>query len=340
MAQPGAVALWPARWRRAGAFVIDVAILWDVTCCIAFFDFGSLSAAPLVGRAIGFAIGAAYFGILCSRLGGGATIGMRLLGLRVVSARGGRPRLWVSFGRAALIVAPIILYGAPFAFHGNMVLASIVAVPVNMLTFGLGFAQVCLLLFCRRTGRLAHDIPFQTAVVRVGAEAADLAPAGPAGRLAAWILAASGVAAVGLSIVEPVLLARDIQRLRPPAEAVRALPEVVRVRVIDEAEAWASVAGPWRKEYGLEINARLRRWPKDPQAEIDRIGAAAATTYRLSPGQIVRIQLYQEAETGFSVIWKSWMDYYEPPCPPPRGQGSRPAPADLAGKTATVDARA
>jgi uncharacterized RDD family membrane protein YckC len=161
MAQPAAVALWQARWRRAGAFVIDVAILWDVTCCIAFFDFGSLSAAPLVGRVIGFAIGAAYFGIFCSRLGGGATIGMRLLGLRVVSARGGRPRLWVSFGRAALIVAPIILYGAPFSFHGNMVLASIVALPVNMLTFGLGFAQVCLLLFCRRTGRLAHDIPFR-----------------------------------------------------------------------------------------------------------------------------------------------------------------------------------
>ena len=81
-------------------------------------------------------------------------------------------------------------------------------------------------------------------------------------------------------------------------------------------------AGPWRKEYGLEINARLRRWPKNPQAEIDRIGAVAASTYRLGPGQIVRVQLYQESKTGFSAIWKSWMDYYEPCWTPPRG----PAP--------------
>jgi hypothetical protein len=243
---------------------------------------------------------------------------MRLLGLRVVSARGGPARLRVSLGRAALIVAPIILHGVPFSFHGNIVLASVVAVPVNVLTFGLGFAQVCLLLFCRRTGRLAHDILFQTAVVRVRAEAADLAPAGPARTLAAGILAVSGVAAVGLSIAELVLLARDLQRLRPPAEAVRALPEVVRASVINGSESWASVAGPWRKEYGLEIHARLRRWPKDPQAEVDRIGAVAASTYRLSPGQIVRVLLYQESDAGFSALWKSWMDYYEPVSPPPR----------------------
>jgi uncharacterized RDD family membrane protein YckC len=320
MAQVDTVAAWPSRRRRAGAFVIDGMILSAVTAAIGLAAFAPLSASPLLGRAIGFVIGAAYFGVLCSRLCGGATAGMRLLGLRVVSARGGPVALGVSFGRAALLVAPIILNGAFFNLDANALVMGVLGVLLMMLVFGVGLAQVYLLMFSRRTGRLLHDILFQTAVVRTGAEVANLAPVGPAAKIAGGIVAASGVVTAGLAIAAPALLPSSLRRLTPPMEAVRALPEVVAAGVMDQTQTWASAGGPRHTVHSLKITARLRQWPKDPQAEIDRIGALTTSTYRLSPGQIVRVELVQGFETGFSSMSTSRMGDYTPGSPPSQGQ--------------------
>jgi uncharacterized RDD family membrane protein YckC len=320
MAQVDTVTAWPSRRRRSGAFFIDVMVLAAVTCAIGLAAFGPLSAAPLVGRAIGFAIGAAYFGVLCSRLGGGATAGMRLLGLRVVSAKGGPVALGVSLARAALLVAPIILNGAFFNLDANALVMGFVGVLLMMLIFGVGLAQVYLLLFSRRTGRLLHDILFQTAVVRAGAEVANLAPVGPAAKIAGGIVAASGVVTAGLVIAAPALLPSSLHRLTPPMEAVRALPEVVTAGVMDQTQTWVSVGGPRHTVHSLKITARLRRLPKDPQAEIDRIGALTTSTYRLSPGQIVRVELVQGFETGFSSMSTSQVRDYTPSSPAAQSQ--------------------
>jgi uncharacterized RDD family membrane protein YckC len=333
MAQVDSVAAWPSRRRRAGAFVIDFIILGAVTFGIGLAAYGALSASPLLGRAIGFVIGAAYFGILCSRLGGGATAGMRLLGLRVVSAKGGPVALGVSFGRAALLVAPIILNGAFFNFDANALVMGVVGVLLMMLIFGVGLAQLYLLLFSRRTGRLLHDILFRTAVVRAGAEVANLAPVGSAAKIAGGIVAASGVVTAGLVIAAPALLPSSLHRLTPPMEAVRALPEVVTAGVVDQTVTWASAGGARSTVHSLKITARLRRWPKDLQAEIDRIGALATSTYHPAPEQVVRVELVQGFEMGFSSISTSQVRDYTPGSPAAQSQArGRSAPAEPSGE--------
>jgi len=317
MAQVDTVAAWPSRRRRAGAFVIDGLILGAATAAIGFAAFGPLSASPLLGRAIGFVIGAAYFGVLSGRLGGGATVGMRILGLRVVSAKSGPVATGVSFGRAALLVAPISLNGAFFNLDANPLVMGVAGVLLMMLVFGVSLAQVYLLLFCRRTGRLLHDIVFQTAVVRAGAEVADLAPVGRSAKIAGGIVVASGVVTAGLAAAAPAFLPSSLRGLTPPMQAVRALPEVVTAGVMDQTQTWVSAGGSRRTVHSLKVTARLRRLPKDPQAEIDRIGALATSTYRLSPGQIVRVELVQGFEMGFSSMSTTRAGDYTPGSPPP-----------------------
>ncbi len=134
-------------WRRAAAFVLDVAVM-----CALFFILGSLVEPLLLKlgvihgpRDIVFALNLNWYSIawlvlyfgLATYFGKGRTPGKALLGIRVVSLAHARLSLWHSLERA-------LGYGA------------------SMLEFGFGFIQY----FIHPNKRTVHDRIADTIVVR------------------------------------------------------------------------------------------------------------------------------------------------------------------------------
>src|SRR5580698_9064311 len=75
-------------WRRLAALFIDMILLAIVGFVIGTLAFRQLVEMGQSARLIGAAITLVYYGVLNSGLGGGGTLGKRMLGLRVVRRNG------------------------------------------------------------------------------------------------------------------------------------------------------------------------------------------------------------------------------------------------------------
>src|SRR4051812_30504577 len=98
-------------WRRLGAFVLDGLGGGGPLLFLGFAAYDWAVALGQAGRALGFAVALAYFGALNSTLGGGQTLGKRLLGLRVVDRQGQRITLPRSLLRCLVLWVPWFLNG-------------------------------------------------------------------------------------------------------------------------------------------------------------------------------------------------------------------------------------
>lgn len=97
-------------WRRFSAFVIDGLILYAVGRSVGAVFFSSLAQLGPWGHLLGFSIALAYFATLDSRVGGGQTLGKRLLRLRVVNAQGSTIPWARSAVRYVIIAIPYFLW--------------------------------------------------------------------------------------------------------------------------------------------------------------------------------------------------------------------------------------
>src|SRR5688572_4687565 len=100
------------------------------------------------GRLLGFAVALAYFGVMNSRIGGGQTLGKRLLGVRVVAGDGRTLSLPRSFLRYCVLGIPFFLNGAPFSAQ---VLFSWWGYLLPIIVFGGMFSILYLYVFNRPT---------------------------------------------------------------------------------------------------------------------------------------------------------------------------------------------
>lgn len=141
-------------WRRAGAFLLDNLLLAGFGLLLGLLLHGALVRLDPWGTLVGFAIAWVYFGVLNSRLGGGQTMGKRLLKIRVVSAEGKAlplPRALLRFlplglGYLALdVLLPATVYHSPWG-----------TVLTSLLT-GLVLSSAYLLVFNRPSRRTLHD---------------------------------------------------------------------------------------------------------------------------------------------------------------------------------------
>jgi uncharacterized RDD family membrane protein YckC len=87
------VALPPERpiasfWRRLGVFVLDSIILGVAGFVLAIPFFSILSKLGPYGRLVGIFLALPYYAILNSKIGGGQTLGKRILDIQVVNAGG------------------------------------------------------------------------------------------------------------------------------------------------------------------------------------------------------------------------------------------------------------
>nr|NJM04524.1 RDD family protein [Desulfobacula sp.] len=122
------------------------------------------------GRAIGFPIAAIYFVILNSRIGGGQTIGKRILKIQVVDKTAELLSLPKSTLRYFVIGIPYFLNGAivPESF-----LYPVGFYLLSLLVFGFGISIIYLIVFNRNNRQSLHDIIAGTYVVRKSTDSTE-----------------------------------------------------------------------------------------------------------------------------------------------------------------------
>lgn len=141
-------------WARTLAFAIDVLILYLCGQLLGLVAFDTLAQLGAWGRLVGLAIGILYFGLLDSRLGGGQTLGKRLLRLVVCDRTGQRLSLPRSAARFLVLGLPWMLNGVgPGPGTQSLWLSMLLSLSV----FGLGAALLYLALFNRRQGQFLQD---------------------------------------------------------------------------------------------------------------------------------------------------------------------------------------
>ena len=164
-------------WRRILALVVDVLLLGIIGWMLGALFRDQFSSMGQWGRAVGFVIELAYFGLLNSRLGHGQTVGKRLLKIRVVDGND----QWLSLPRS-MVRAIILALGSALngIDPGHWSSSLFVMVPLSVLIFGSLGSTLYLYIFNRKTRQSLHDL-------LVGSYVVNTTPAAnPAPRQAIW----------------------------------------------------------------------------------------------------------------------------------------------------------
>lgn len=224
-ADTGATLAIAGFWRRLGAFIIDMLLLGAVGMALGLLLHAQFAALGAWGRAVGFVIAVAYFGVTESRAGGGQSLGKKLLGLKVVNRTGTPLRAPAAFGRAAIFCLAYFLNGASlnpeFGRQWIMLLQSVL---IMSLLLGVFY----LLVFNRRTRQSLHDLAVGAYVIKTG-PGVFARPALPVWRGHFVIV---GVAVVGLSAAGMLLMQQPmIAGVLATHRAISALPALNRITV-------------------------------------------------------------------------------------------------------------
>ena len=288
-------------WPRVGAWLIDALVLGGVGFAIGWLGMDYVSPLGTNGRFIGLAIGILYHGILGSSLGGGRTIGKRVLGLKVVGLNGKPLNLFVALWRALFLVGPAMLNGWSFDVT-DPVLVQVLTVVAFTAVFGIGLAQIYLLLFGWPARRLVHDLLSGSIVVR--AETTEFSP--PKMGVHALVAAVLILAALGLGLAAPTLLKSwmpRFEKLVAPqqrvADAVGKLPDVGDVSVMDNTTTFYS-NGQQTTTRTLVVTARTGKWPADTDPLMARIGAETVKAYTFAPGQKLTVKIVHGFDVGIA----------------------------------------
>jgi len=308
--------IWSGFWARLLAFIVDLIVLGAI--CYAFGMMASDYAASLGsnGRAFGLVLGVIYFGLTASGLFGGRSIGMRALGLKVVRLDGRPLGLIAAFGRALLLVAPMMLNGWYFTVADSNLAYGLTVVAVTAVV-GVGLAQIYLLLFNGPTRRLVHDLVFGSIVVRAGAGDFEAPKVGAHAVVAAvLVMAGLGLGIGGQLMMQAWLpkLAATMGPLQRVMDAENKLPEVVETTVGDNTTTYYSNAGPAQTTRTLVVTAKVRKWPADVNQELARIGAVAVKSYRFAPGQGLTVRIVYGFDLGFASYSNSYTDQFSTQC--------------------------
>lgn len=302
--EPDSVGVPPAAtiaglWRRIGAFVIDMLILGVIGIVAgALFDtqFAALGA---WGRVVGFVVTLVYFGVTESRAGGGQSLGMRLLGLRVVSRTGEALSAPAAFIRAAIFCVAYFLNGAGIDLGS---FNPLVAVGFSVLIFGLIFSVFYLLIFNRRTRQSIHDLAVGAFVVKAGQGKVSLSTE-PVWRGHAAVV---GIAVVGLSVGGFLISTHFLQgepfaSLTLIQQSVTTLPGVDRVGVNLNSFSANNVT-----TNRLIINAVVDASAPNPEAIAQSIAQLALkNSAEASRQQAIVVTLTSGYDIGIASMWRS-----------------------------------
>lgn len=152
-------------WRRIGACLIDLLVLWLIGQAAGLVWYAQFSALGDWGILVGVLITLVYFGVTQSRLGGGQSPGMRLLGLKLVSRAGVMLGMPAACARAAIFCLVFFLNGVVIDLGEGK---EWLTISLLVLLFGIIFSVFYLLVFNRKTRQSLHDLAVDAFVVRAG----------------------------------------------------------------------------------------------------------------------------------------------------------------------------
>jgi uncharacterized RDD family membrane protein YckC len=312
-------AIWSGFWARLVAWIADIIVLGVICYGIGMMGIDYFATLGSTGRVFGLVLGIVYFGITASGPGGGRSLGMRALGLKVVRLDGRPLGLPAAFGRAGLLVAPLMLNGWYFNVQ-NAALSHIIGVVALTAVFGICLAQIYLLLFNGPTRRLVHDLVFGSVVVRADAQGFEV----PKGRAHSIVASVLILIVFGLSLAAPTILRSSMPRLQTmvgPLQrvqgAVNALPDIRETSVLDNTTWTSGPSGPPTTTHTLVVTARVRHWPADPYRTLARIGAASVKAYTFAPGQRLMVKIVYGFDLGFAAYNNAQWSTFSTQCTTP-----------------------
>ena len=219
-------------WRRLLAWLIDTLILGLIGQLIGLIFSSFFFTIGLYGRFIGLALVIPYFGIMNSKIGGGQTLGKRVMKIAVRNKRNEPIELWRSLIRILLLATPMWLNGWALPIFQN----SIVAWFVSILVFGLGGGILYTMVFNRKARQGIHDLLLGTYVVHLPRKPVESAPVTTRTH---WIVTGIwiGLVAIGalvLTFVSPTLVSKKpIQPLQGLYEILQRDPRFFTVGIKD-----------------------------------------------------------------------------------------------------------
>lgn len=295
-----------ARRRRVVAFAIDVLILGVAGLVAGGFLSKQFAALGAWGNLLGFAIAVAYFGITQSRIGGGQSPGMRILGLKLIRRDGGLLAPWPAAGRAALFCVAYFLGGLPaYLSGGNPWITGLISTPL----FAVYFSIAYLLMFNRKTRQSLHDLMVGAHVVKTASGPLVL-PAGPVWRGHAIIASSAiGVLTVaGILFTLPIWSGNPFTSMLQLQQAVTGTPGVRDVTVAVNFYQSKGITEP-----ALRVSAIIDASVQDREAMAYRIARTALEHYpdaqRL---RSVTVTLSTGYDIGIAHAFRSWNYSHSP----------------------------
>lgn len=287
---PAPVQVIAGFWRRLAAYLLDALILGGAGYLAGIPLFDVFARLSWWGRPIGLGVALLYFGILNSSLGGGQTLGKRLMKIKVVDEKGALFAFPWTIIRHAFLALPFAFI--EWALPGALT-PSWFAFVTYYLYLGLGFATFYLVACNGRTRQSLHDLAVGSFVVR--AESQGPPPARPVWQVhylavALWLLAALWLAGK----FTPQSNERDLLAARQEIES------------LDHVRA-ATVKGGF---FGMKILFAQASYDAAP-ADLDQAAAEVAETLvgacaqRAPEQDAIVVQIQYGYDLGFCFSAKS-----------------------------------
>jgi uncharacterized RDD family membrane protein YckC len=186
-------------WRRFFAWLLDVIILGVIGQIIGVVFSSFLFSIGPYGRPIGLLFTIPYFGIMNSKIGGGQTLGKRIMKIAVRNKDNEPIELWRSIVRILLIALPSLFNGWAVPVFQNLIVTWF----LTLIVFGLGGAIFYTMVFNRKARQGIHDLLLGTYVVHLHEKPIESFPTTP--RIH-WIVSSIwiGILAIGILVISAV----------------------------------------------------------------------------------------------------------------------------------------
>jgi len=296
-------------WRRLSAFLVDALILGAVGWLFALLCYEWLLGLTWEGKLIGFAIALPYITLLNSEVGGGATLGKRLLRIRVVGIDGKPISIIRSFVRYLVLALPFFLNGAEIPENS---LAKVIGIISAAFVLGFGIPILYYLVFNKRNRRSLHDIIAGTVVLRHCADISNV-------DWRIWkvhhFVVISLVVSVGLTtalILNPVS-PELLTKLGRVQSLVLTLPETMTAGVTQQTTIITTTKSGTRTNSYIAIVVRVREEPSDP----DYFSSTVADLARSSgisevQDEYLVVTTYWGYDIGIAYFSKSFSKQFAP----------------------------
>jgi uncharacterized RDD family membrane protein YckC len=263
-------------WRRIAALLLDGLVLGLIGLLAGSLLFDWFSDLGHAGRIVGFIVALIYFGILNSTLGGGQTLGKRIMKIEVVDHSGCHVLPLKSSLR-------FLILGLPFFINGAVTGPPLAVDVAIVIIFGGGGTLVYLFLFNGKTRQSLHDLACGTFVVEKARAEATPIPTIWRGHL---VIAAALFVVV---LAAPALI--------PRVKNTGAFPELLALRKrilatdrfsdagVFRGKNWTLATGARQETAYLAVTVRLKRRPSEFESSAAQVASLVLATYPESKQQ-------------------------------------------------------